>query len=510
MTSATSGLASRDRASRDLAHDLAVTAGAGAGKTTVLVDRFVAIARDPELGPDRVLALTFTRKAAVEMKERAIRVFEASHEADLRRRTEAAYISTIHGFAERVLRERPLDARIDPEFSVLTEYDQALFVEEALRAMYAREDLCSFTRRLGKRFGGGWKVFSLTREVARLIREGPEAAAREELLLDDGDDAFVARTLERARAYVRERESHAVACLQRLLPVLDGASFKSHGKLYAQSRDYMASAQACVECGSLAGALEILGKTPFTGAIVEDDRQPVKDLLAPVKETVKLISGTDWTAQEYLERELLPLKRAIYGATREISDTYAVHKQRLGALDFHDLQLRALELLSGNDRIRHEYADRFRHVLLDEAQDTDELQYGIIRLFDTPGNTLFMVGDPKQAIYGFRGADPDVFHAALERLPARDRLQLTENFRSRPEIIAFVNGVGPALLGERFSRIVSRADYGGEWLDVSAVTALYAIQGRTSRDSGSRTSGASRSRRTISSATAAASRGRTS
>src|SRR5689334_7008079 len=107
-------LTHREIASSDLGRELAVTAGAGAGKTTVLVDRFVNIARDSRFGPDRILAITFTRKAALEMKARAIRRFEDASETTLRRATEAAYISTIHGFAERILRERPFDARIDP------------------------------------------------------------------------------------------------------------------------------------------------------------------------------------------------------------------------------------------------------------------------------------------------------------------------------------------------------------------------------------------------------------
>lgn len=89
----------RRRAVTDWTSDLAVTAGAGAGKTTVLVDRFVGIARSDPRGPDALLAITFTRKAAVEMKARVIRTFENSGEVDLRRRTEAAYISTIHGFS---------------------------------------------------------------------------------------------------------------------------------------------------------------------------------------------------------------------------------------------------------------------------------------------------------------------------------------------------------------------------------------------------------------------------
>jgi ATP-dependent exoDNAse (exonuclease V) beta subunit len=202
----------RRSAIEDLTHDLAVIAGPRAGKTTVLVDRFLKLARHPSVGPEHVLAITFTRKAAVEMKERAVRELEDQGEKELRRKTEAAYISTIHGFAERVLRERPLAARIDPDFSVLTEYDQALFVEDALRQMYTREDLCSFARRLGKSKGGGWKVFSVVREVARLMREGPEGSSREARLLALSDDDCVNGALESAREYLRGRHERAIYC----------------------------------------------------------------------------------------------------------------------------------------------------------------------------------------------------------------------------------------------------------------------------------------------------------
>ena len=466
----------RERATSDLSHNLAVIAGAGAGKTTVLVNRFVALARDPAVGPDRVLAITFTRKAAVEMKERAVRVLEVSGETTLRRRTEAAYISTIHGFAERVLRERPLAARLDPAFSVLTEYDQALFVEDALRAMYSREDLCSFARRLGKSFSRGWKVFSLVREVARLIREGPDDASREARLLASSDDACVEWALERARGYVQRREARALECLRLLVPLLRDVRFKSQGKMYEQCLAYIASAEACIEGRSLAGALAVLENTRFTGQIEAEDREAVKNRTELVKGIAREICNLDWDEQERLERELLPLKRAVYSAAHEIGGSYAAHKQRLGALDFHDLQKRLADLLHENDRVRREYADRFRHILLDEAQDTDELQYGIIQALHADGDTLFIVGDPKQAIYEFRGADPDVFDRAVGTMPPGQRLALPENFRSRPEIISFVNGLGPELLGESFIRMEACADYGGEWLSVPAVTAIYAVQ----------------------------------
>ncbi|MDB4887021.1 MAG: UvrD/REP helicase [Gemmatimonadetes bacterium] len=466
----------RARASSDLACDLAVTAGAGSGKTTVLVDRFVAIARDPQVGPERILAITFTRKAATEMKERAIRIFEKSGEVQLRRATEAAYISTIHGFAERILRERPFEARIDPAFQVITDYDKELWIQEALQAMYERQDLRAFAPRLGKEFDGGWRVFSLVREVARLLREGPKGARAEADVVHD-DDACIELAFERIRGLQARAERDMLDCMHRLEPLLDGAEFKSRKAMYDQAQAYLAAVRSCMAAGATnAAAVDSWGNTRFTGQIVEDHREPIKSLLQSIKDCAPRASFADWATQEVLERELLPLKRAVYAAADAMDRSYTEHKRKIGALDFHDLQLRAAALLADNAPVRVEYAERFRHILLDESQDTDELQYGIVESLRTPSNVLFMVGDPKQAIYEFRGADPDVFHAAAGRLAEKNRLELPENFRSRPEIIALINGLGAPLLGGQFATIDGRADYGDQWLEEPAVTAIYAEQ----------------------------------
>lgn len=474
--------ATRKRAAEELTHDLAVIAGAGAGKTSVLVERFVNLARNPSVGPEHVLAITFTRKAAMEMKERAVRDLEDLGEKDLRRKTEAAYISTIHGFAERVLRERPLAARIDPGFSVLTEYDQALFVEDALRQMYSREDLCAFARRLGKAGAGKWKVFALVREVARLMREGADVSSREAKLLLLSDDDCVNGALEAAREYVRGQESRALECLKELIPLLRAVTFTTQKKSMEQCQEYLDAAETCVGCGSLVGALPVLEATGFTRAIRGEEHDTIVALLGRVKTTARDFAGVDWEAQERLERELIPLKHAIYSAARDIDASYMAHKQRIGALDFHDLQHRLRDLLATNENVRRGYAERFRHILLDEAQDTDELQYDIIERLHDGGESLFIVGDPKQAIYEFRGANPDVFDGAVSRTPEGDRLELPENYRSRPEIISFINGLGPALLGASFISMDARANYGGESLPAAAVTAIYAVRERPGED----------------------------
>jgi ATP-dependent helicase/nuclease subunit A len=477
----------RKRAVEDRTHDLAVIAGAGAGKTSVLVARFVNLARDPAVGPEHVLAITFTRKAAVEMKERAVREMEELREQEprrmeLRRATEAAYISTIHGFAERVLRERPLAARIDPGFSVLTEYDQQLFVEDALRQMYSREDLCRFARRLGKAGAGKWKVFALVREVARLMREGAEVASREAELLLRSDDDCVNGALERAREYVAGHEKLAMECMKELIPLLRAVKFTTQKKSAEQCQEYLATAETCVGCGSLVGALPVLNTTGFTRGIKGEEHDTIAALLGRVKEVAKDVAAVDWEVQKRLERELIPLKRAIYAAARDIDASYRTHKQRIGALDFHDLQKRLHELFVAKDSVRRAYTERFPHILLDEAQDTDELQYDIIQRLHDGGESLFIVGDPKQAIYEFRGANPDVFRAAVARTPVEDRLSLPENYRSRREIIYFINGLGPALLGESFTPMDPEADYDGGSLPTAAVTAIYAVQERPGKD----------------------------
>jgi ATP-dependent helicase/nuclease subunit A len=470
-------LTHRAIASEDLERELAVTAGAGAGKTTVLVDRFVKIARDPRFGPDRILAITFTRKAALEMKARAIRRFEEAGETTLRRATEAAYISTIHGFAERILRERPFDARIDPAFTVITQYEQELWIEEALRAMYAREDLGGFATRLKKEFStGGWRIFTIVREVARLMREGPPRARDEADVVGD-EERCVELGLQRARALVRRAEEEMLECMRELEPILEGARFTSRSAMYQKSREYLAALRACMAAkGVHAVPTDAWSNTRFTGQIDEGEREPIKAMLKRLKDLAERATFSDWESEIALERELVPLKRAIYGAAAEIDESYAKHKRSLGALDFHDLLRRADALLADKPAVRAEYADRFRHILLDEAQDTDELQYRIIESLRTPDNVLFMVGDPKQAVYEFRGANPDVFHAAVAKLPAEGRLDLAENFRSRREIVSVINGLGRPLLAEQFVTMDPQAEYGADDLPSPTVTAIYAEQ----------------------------------
>ena len=131
---------------------VSVSAGAGSGKTSVLVERFIDLVQRDGVSPLEILAITFTEKAAAEMKERIVRRFEECDDVANRRLAEAAYISTIHGFCSRILREHPLAARLDPSFRVMDEVTRNVFLDEYLEALYKDDWYADTQPLITKRF----------------------------------------------------------------------------------------------------------------------------------------------------------------------------------------------------------------------------------------------------------------------------------------------------------------------------------------------------------------------
>src|SRR6478736_516502 len=150
-----------------------VSAGAGSGKTRVLVERFIDLVQRDGVSPLEILAITFTEKAAAEMKERIVRRFEEREDVANRRLAEAAYISTIHGFCSRILRENPLAARLDPSFRVMDELTENIFLDEQLEALYRDAWYVEHDQLFkGKRWESDWPLlFELIVEAAFLPGE---------------------------------------------------------------------------------------------------------------------------------------------------------------------------------------------------------------------------------------------------------------------------------------------------------------------------------------------------
>jgi ATP-dependent helicase/nuclease subunit A len=410
---------------------LMVRAGAGTGKTTVLVERFVQAVVEDGAPVEGILAITFTEKAATEMKTRVRgRFLELDRRADARA-AEGAWISTIHGFCSRVLRTHALSAGIDPDFRVLDELEAERIATDA------------FDRALGVFIGEG---------------EDPERLEMVAAYTPDRLRDMVRTAHSRLRSQGRRRPRLEEATP----PVVSG----QRERLEAAARAALAELGEKVAGKAVAGALERLGRCL---AILE--RVPAGELAGP-HELDKLSLATNANAlcsgacNEY--REALSAYEALCKGQREYADhtmlrvllelydeRYERGKRARSGLDFEDLELIARDLLAKNEGLRRQYAERFAHVLVDEFQDTNPLQNELIEQLER--DNVFRVGDENQSIYGFRNADVEVFRGHWAKAAEQGRAEsITVNFRSRGELLEAIDRCFERTWGEDFEPLRER------------------------------------------------------
>ena len=411
----------QQRAAVDATGEVFVSAGAGTGKTTVLVERFVRAVCEQGLDVESVLVITYTRKAAGELRARIRAALHARGRHDLARRLDGAWISTIHGFCSRLLRAHPFSVGIDPRFRELDDEHGAVIrgesFERALASFCAGRD--SERLRLLATYGG-----SGLRRMLTGVYETLRSAGRD-LKLELGEQAGVV-----------ERLAELQAAAQVLAADPDVTA------------NQLASANAALALGSNPEQLLDL-ELPASGERAAEFRA-ARDRLQ--QSALEELAARD----SELLQELLDLFAAEYAAA----------KQRESALDFEDLQLLDRDLLRDDEQVRETEQLRFRAIMVDEFQDTNRLQCDIVDLLrgDVNGNgpgapDVFFVGDEFQSIYGFRHADVAVFRDRREA--AAQRLPLARNYRSRPEVLAAVNH----LFGEEFGDGYQPLAASGEFAD---------------------------------------------
>jgi ATP-dependent exoDNAse (exonuclease V) beta subunit len=394
-----------------------VSAGAGTGKTSVLVERFVRAVRDDGLDVDSVLAITYTRKAAGELRARIRETLIDSGRHDLARELDGAWISTIHSFCARLLRAHPFAAGIDPRFRELDEEHGAVLRGEAFARALATFCEGGDERRVRvlATYGSSSLRLMLTGVYETLRSAG--RPLRLELGAAGGPD--LAGRLEELRAEARA--------------LLDDPGSTDRQR---------AAARAALDLPSEPDELLDLSALAAKGgraAAFEDARKRVEQGALEV-------SATE-------DKELLEELLALFASS------YAAAKEAESALDFEDLQLLARDLLRDDERIRAAEQLRFRTIMVDEFQDTNRLQCELIDLLaGGPGpRDVFFVGDEFQSIYGFRHADVDVFRERREAAP--QRLPLTENYRSRPEVLAAVNHLFEPEFGDGYQPLSASGEF---------------------------------------------------
>ncbi len=425
---------------KTLDRPLFVSAGAGSGKTFTLTRRIV-YALSPESGPfvehlDQVLAITFTKDAAAEIRDRVRRALidEGMDEEALT--VDDAWISTIHGMCSRILRAHALELGIDPEFTVLTDTDELM--DQAVEHVLARAtapdaapELAASLKALyawypmageGGPFGAGTTIKGLVRELLELSSQLPGGM----------DDVRVARgqadTSALADAY-RAALGASKATTEKAQMALDAIdAFEASGKTMADAARLMMS------CA-----------------------MPRASKAFP-KEQVELLKAE--AADAFINIVLAcggPALDALVGLARSVEAEYRALKASQSALDNNDLLRMAYEALRDYPTIRAAYEGRFKMVMIDEFQDTDQMQVDLIRYLTGAGErALCTVGDAQQSIYRFRGAEVEVFRrqerkvgasgtaeaaavaGAAADAPAGELVKLVRNFRSHDEVLRYV------------------------------------------------------------------------
>ena len=401
----------QQRAATEAHGTVFVAAGAGTGKTAVLVERFVRAVVDDGLDVDSVLVITYTERAAGELRARIRASLIERGRPDLALELDGAWVSTIHGFCRRLLGAHPLAAGIDPGFRVLDESQALVLQAEAFTA--ALEAFCAADEPDRWQLLATYGADGLRRmlvEVYATLR-----SAGRELVLEPGPRAGLGERVDGVR--------EAAECL-----VADTQATELQ-------RDAAQAALDLLGTSTLPERLLALGELKVRG--------PRAASFAEARDATVAAALEELAARD---RELLQELLTTFAAA------YADAKDRESALDFEDLQLRARDLLGNHPEIRERERQRFRSIMVDEFQDTNRLQTELLDLLEPiEGGDLFVVGDEFQSIYGFRHADVAVFRERREA--ASTVLPLTRNHRSRPEVLAVVNELFAAEFGDEFQRL---------------------------------------------------------
>ena len=421
---------------KTLDRPLFVSAGAGSGKTFTLTRRIV-YALSPESGPfvehlDQVLASTFTKDAAAEIRDRVRRALIEEGMDEEALTVDDAWISTIHGMCSRILRAHALELGIDPEFTVLTDTDELMdqAVEHVLgraTAPDAAPELAASLKALyawypmageGGTFGAGTTIKGLVRDLLELSSQLPGGM----------DDVCVARG---------QADTSALADAYRAA--------------LGTSKATTEKAQAALDA---IDAFEASGKTMEDAARLMMSCSMPRVSKAFPKEQVELLKAE--AADAFINIVLAcggPALDALVGLARAVEAEYRALKADQSALDNNDLLRMAYEALRDYPAIRAAYEGRFKMVMIDEFQDTDQMQVDLIRYLTGAGErALCTVGDAQQSIYRFRGAEVEVFRrqerkvgsttasetVATSDAPDGELVKLVRNFRSHDEVLRYV------------------------------------------------------------------------
>ena len=476
---------------QDLNRHISVTAGAGSGKTAVLVHRYLKILLEKDLHPNQVVAITFTDKAAAELKQRIANEVDARLQAEphntrleeIKTGMLSAQISTIHAFCRRILQEYPVEAGVDAGFGMVQGIHQRLILNETINSTLreiaerpdedeTREMLVNLLRIFGKtRLEQYLHELINQREMVNRLTRSLYCQTDSEVL--EGWHDFVQRQLTQSLTDQFPIEDWS-RCLSRVLVIARGKNAATVRELVATIQPNMEPQEAVSPLRRIAPLIVTqsgtISKRDFLGLRVETNTIKGEiDFL--VHAANHLLSFPVFTDDDKL---LIGVTHLLIDVYDEVQRAYEDRKRQTGQLDFDDLQIKVRDLLHQEGSICEQLVQRYPYIMVDEYQDTDQLQYEILKplISNYKSGNLFIVGDQNQSIYRFRGADVRVYDKTRQEIikyqsaltegftweeeiletdtsEKRGDLRLSENFRLLRKIVGFVNLVFESLMQGR-------------------------------------------------------------
>lgn len=385
-----------------------VTASAGAGKTYVLVERYLWLIQERGLRPHQILAITFTKKAAAEMKLRIVSRLRDMGLQDHAQEAETGPIQTIHSFCERLLRENSLEAGLDPDFEVMGDSEQTRL-----------RDMC------------------VQRALGAIDETQPEAHRLLQYLAGQRDYGTIS-------PYARLEGS-----VLSVLRGLRGTPVRlSDLKDLSSPTSLMASFEA-----------KLINDLPLPAQSALKDieaSQPLPDRIKAAFKAVGLKAPTYLTGKFDPEAEINSAKHAA-GLIQIASAAWAemeVEMVRNQSLDYASLESRAVDLIKGSPATRNRLSTQYAAMMVDEAQDVNPVQYQLLEALGI--ETVMFVGDHQQSIYGFRQADVELFHRKTRDMAA---LRLSRNWRSDEGILQFVDDLFAQIWEGEYKPMLARPEW---------------------------------------------------
>ncbi len=483
-----------------LDRNITITAGAGTGKTTTLTQRYLEFLRsNPEATPENVVTITFTRKAAAELQERVREEVYAELEAvsgpeeyarwrDVLDEIEDSYTHTIHAFCARLLRENAIEAPVPMEFEMLDEDDASDLQREVVTDYLDRHGTDRNVDLLSRLFGSRGK---LTDILANLLDARPESEswlsawedadvedyldflwehvcrldpdiAAEYLYSEPFQDAFTTAQEFVETEFDVEDGADGVDVLREIATVADQVEGRDGGRAARKQCRALYDILEKSTGGLYASASHHLVGTKADWNNETEAYDRCKEALGPMLEKLQEIEEPVRSVPSAVDRNSAHYVIALVAVFEDVLKAYDAEKERRDALDFPDLVETSITFLEESDAVRESLQEQFSAVMVDEFQDTDQRQWELVSLLtglhedEVATDNVFLVGDKKQSIYGFRGAEVTTFDAAAADLAEQNQelgrdqipdgeqdtpsaMELSGNFRTLDGTLSFLN-----------------------------------------------------------------------